>query len=73
MTRLPHSGITCPNCGCAMRGEPCDVCGYIRHRAAIYPIGRDALTDSYVRPLVVLGPVPRIVPHERREPEGVGA
>ena len=57
-----------------MRGEPCDVCGYVRHRAAIYPIGRDALTDSYTRgPRVVLSPdePARIVPRYRITTGGV--
>ncbi len=41
--------MTCPNCGLEMIGTPCAVCGFIRRRQRIYPLGRDRLTDSYTR------------------------
>lgn len=41
------SEVECPNCGCAMRGSPCSVCGYVRRRPAVYPIRHDPVTDAY--------------------------
>ncbi len=46
--RVPRAAVACPNCGVSLLGARCDVCGYLRHRPAIYPLGHDALTDSYM-------------------------